>query len=287
MTAILKKELRNYFNTVIGWGFLGFFVLITGYFFVGQNIVTGSLNYNDTLASSLSMFMILIPILTMRLFSEETRQKTNQLLYCSPVSIKSIVAGKFLSAIILFIIGIAITFIFPVMLHQYGDVDWGLTISGTAGYFMIGMCIISVGLFISAITDNQIISATATFVAAFLLLMMDNIASSAPITVMSSLIFVAVIIIAVSLVIYNSTKNLIVSAVFAVIGCVIAVGVYLYNQNFYDGLIINVLGWFSILNRYENFYIGIVSVSDIVYYITFTFAFLYLSVNVIEKRRWN
>ncbi len=287
MTAILKKEIRNYFNTVIGWGFLGFFVLISAYFFVAQNIVTGSLNYNDTLASSLSMFMILMPVLTMRLFAEEKRQKTDQLLYCSPVTVKSIVAGKFISAVILFLIGIIITFIFPVMLNQFGDVDWGLTFTGVLGYFLLGVCIISVGIFISAMTDNQIIAAIVAFAAAFLLLMMDNIAGSAPVTVMSSVVFAVIIAAIIALVIYNSTKNIYMSLFVLVIGCVIIGVMYLINPNFYDGLIFNVLSWFSILNRYENFYIGIISVSDVVYYITFIFAFLYLSVNVIEKRRWS
>lgn len=287
MTAILKKEFKNYFNTVIGWGFLGFFVLITGYFFVGQNIITGSMNYNDTLASSLSMFMILMPILTMRLFAEEKRQKTDQLLYCSPMTVGSIVAGKFLSAFILFLIGIVITMIFPFMLNQYGDVDVGLTISGIMGYILLGMCFISIGIFISAITDNQLISAISSFGVIFILLMMDNISSAIPITAMASLIFAVVIILAISLIIYNSTKSIAISMCVLIIGALIAGTTYVLKPNIYDGLIVNVLSWFSVLNRYESFYIGIVSVSDAVYYITFTFAFLYLSVNVIEKRRWS
>lgn len=287
MTAIFKKEIKNYFNTVIGWGFLGFFVLISAYFFVAQNIVTGSLNYNDTLASSLSMFMILMPLLTMRLFSEEKRQKTDQLLYCSPISVKSIVAGKFMSAVILFLIAIAITFVFPAMLDQQGDIDWGLTFSGFLGYFLLGVCIISVGIFISALTDNQIIAAISAFAVTFLLLMMDNIAGSAPINVMSSVIFAAVIITLIAAVIYNSTKNIYAALAVLIIGYAAEAALYFVNPNLYDGLIIKVLSWFSILNRYENFYIGIISVSDAVYYITFTFAFLYLSVNVIEKRRWS
>lgn len=287
MTAIIKKELRNYFNTVIGWGFLGFFVLITGYFFVAQNVVSGYLNYNDTLASSLSMFMILMPMLTMRLFSEEKRQKTDQLLYSSPVSVGSIVIGKFLSAMILFLIGIIITIIFPVMLNQQGDIDFGMTFAGFLGYFLLGVCIISVGIFVSTIAENQIISAISAFGATFLLLMMDNIADSAPVTVMSSLVFAAVVVVLISLVIYNATKNIFVSAVFIIIFLIIEVVIYFVKADFYDALIANVLSWFSVLNRYENFYIGVISVSDIVYYITFTAAFLYLSVNVIEKRRWS
>ncbi len=287
MTAILKKELKNYFHTVIGWGFLGFFVLITGYFFVGQNIVTGDMNYNNTLAGSLSMFMILMPVLTMRLFSEERKQKTDQLLYCSPVSVRKIVTGKFLSAVILFMLGILITLVFPFMLNGYGNVDWGLTFAGIIGYFLLGICIISTGIFISALTDNQIISAIAAFGVTFLLLMMDNISSSVPVSVSASLVFAGILILILSFVVYAGTKNITVAASCGIICLVIAVVIYIADANLYDGLIVKILSWFSVLNRYESFYIGIISVSDIVYYITFTAAFLYLSVNVIEKRRWN
>lgn len=287
MSAIFKKEIKSYFNTVIGWGFLGFFVLITAYFFVGENVVAGNMDYNNTLASSLSMFMILIPILTMRLFSEEKKQKTDQLLYCSPVKIQSIVIGKFLSATVLFLIGIVITLVFPIILNQYGDVDFGLLFTGIVGYFLLGMCFISVGIFISSITENQIIAAISTFASVFLLLMMDNISSAIPITLSASLVFAGIIIIGISIIVYSSTKNKIAALTFAILGIAIATGIYFAKPDLYDGLIAKALGWFSVLNRYESFYIGIISISDVIYYITFTFAFLYLSVNVIEKRRWN
>ncbi|MGN1317828.1 MAG: ABC transporter permease, partial [Lachnospirales bacterium] len=244
------------------------------------------IDYNDTLASSISMFMILMPVLTMRLFAEEKRQKTDQLLYTSPVSIYSVVFGKFLAASILFLIGIIITFIFPLMLNSFGNIDFGLTFACFLGYFLLGMCFISLGIFISAITSNQLISAIASFGIIFLMLMMDNISSAVPISVLSSLIFVGILILMLSFIIYNSIKNVIFTILTALILFIIEIAIYFVNPNLYDGFIVNLLSWFSVLNRYESFYIGIISVSDVVYYITFTFAFLYLSVVVIEKRRW-
>ncbi|MDO5387740.1 MAG: ABC-2 transporter permease [Clostridia bacterium] len=287
MLSIYKKELRNYFTTITGYGFLGFLVLITGYFFISQNIISRNANYNDALAGSMIMFLILIPVLTMRLFAEESRQKTDQLLFSAPIKVPDIVGGKFLSALTLYFIGIAITLIFPFMLSRLGEPDWGTTIVGLLGYFMMGGCLISVGLFISVLTDNQIVAAAATFAAVFLLLMMDNISSSAPITVASSIIFIVVIILALALLIYSSTKNFPLAGIFSLM-CFVATGVfYLFKPNLFDGVIVSVLGWFSVLNRFENFYMGIISISDIIYYITFSIAFLYLTVNVIEKRRWS
>lgn len=287
MLSIFKKELRTYFNTITGYGFLGFFVLITGYFFVSQNIVSANANYNETLAGSMIMFLILVPVITMRLFAEEARQKTDQLLFSSPIKITDIVGGKFLAAVVLFLVGLVITLIFPIILSRFGEIDWGMTLIGLLGYFMMGACLISVGLFISVLTDNQIVAAAATFAVVFLLLMMDNISSSAPISVAASLIFVIILILAIAFILYNSTKNISVAGIFVLLGFVITGGLYLFKPNLFDGVIVSTLGWFSVLNRFENFYMGVISISDVVYYITFSLAFLYITVSVIEKRRWS
>ena len=95
----------------------------------------------------------------MRLFAEEARQKTDQLLYSAPINVTDIVAGKFFAAVLLFLIGLCITFTFPAVLSLFGDIDWGMTLVGLLGYFMMGACLISVGIFISVLTDNQIVAA--------------------------------------------------------------------------------------------------------------------------------
>jgi ABC-2 type transport system permease protein len=287
MSAVFLKELKNYFRTTTGYIFLGLFVLITGYFFVSQSIISLSPIYNDTLTGSLIMFLILIPVLTMRSFAEESRQKTDQLLLCSPVKITDIVVGKFLSALALYLIGIAITCIYPILLNTLCDVDFGMTAVGLLGYFLLGMCFIAVGIFISVLTDNQIVAAASTFAVIFLLLMMDNLSSSAPLTMLASLIFVAFIVLIISGVVYSSTRNWGVAAIFALIGFTAMGVVYLAKSSLYDGVIVKVLGWFSVLARFENFYMGIISISDVVYYLTFSAVFLYLTVNTIEKKRWS
>lgn len=292
MYAIYKKEMRQYFSTITGYAFLGFMVLISGYFFVSQNISQGNANYNETLVGSLIMFLILMPVLTMRSFAEESRQKTDQLLFTSPVKVPEIVIAKFLSAVTLYFIGIAITFVFPVVLAQLSaasgtDFDWALTIGGYIGYLLMGSCLISVGIFISVLTDNQIVAAATTFAAIFLLLMIDNITAAAPISTVSSIIFVSVIVAVIGIIAYNSTKQLWITLIIAVLCYAVIAGIYFVKPALYDGVITKTLSWLSVLSRFENFYMGIISLADVVYYITFSAAFLYLTVNVIEKRRWS
>ncbi len=286
MNAVFKKELHTYFNTLSGYVFLGFFVLINAYFFSQINIGGGNSDYSSTLTYTFSMFLILIPVLTMRLFAEEVRQRTDQLLYTSPISVWKIVFGKFFAAASVFLIGTAVTALFPVIMSYYGEVNFTQTFSCFLGYFLLGAALISVGLFISVLTDNQIIAAVGTFAAVFFILMMDGIIKSMPDDPFSSAVFTAMVIIFISFVLYSGTKNIIVSVIFSVICIVAEAGVYLYDNSVFESLIAKTLEWFSVVNHFESFYMGIFKLSDIVYYSSFIFVFLYVTVNTIEKRRW-
>lgn len=286
MYAIFKKELRTYFTTLTGFIFLGFFVLVSGFYFSVINILSGEPLYNNTIAGTIIMFLILVPVTTMRLFAEEVRQKTDQLLFTSPVSIYKIVLGKFFAAAALYLIGIIITCRFPLILSRFGEIPVKATIGGLLGYFLMCCCFISIGIFISVLTENQIIAAVATFAAMFFIFMIDGIASSMPADALSSVIFVAIIVIGIAFIVYNSTKNIYAGIIVGILGLAATAVTYFVNSVLFDGIIVKVLGWFSILSRFDNFCFGVFQISDIVYYITFCIAFLYFTVNAIEKRRW-
>ncbi len=286
MAAIFKKEIRTYFTTMTGYVFLGFFLLITGFYFSISCVFGGSSNFVNVLSATLIALLVLIPVLTMRLFSEEARQKTDQLLFTSPVSIPQIVLGKFFASALLFFIGIMITSVYAVILSRFGEVSFAQTLTGIIGYFLMGCCFISVGLFVSVLTNNQIIAAVGTFAAMFFIFMIDSIAALVPASTSANIKFIALIILIIAFLIYNSTKNIYVSLIFAVLSAGAVAIIYFINSLAFDGIITKVLGWFSVLSRFDNFNMGIFDVSDIIYYLTFSAAFLYLSINSIEKRRW-
>jgi ABC-2 type transport system permease protein len=286
MTAIFKKEMRNYFTQMIGYLFLAFFLLITGIYFTMICVYSQSPAFYQVLSGITNFFFILIPALTMRLFSEETRHKTDQLLFTSPLSVGQIVVGKFLSALCLFAITIVVSFIFPLMIAPYGVLPMSQIVGAYLGYFLLGMSIISVGLFISVLTNNQIIAAVGTFAAVFAMYIMDSISSVMPTDTLSSMVFVAALIIAAAGVFYSSTKNILASLVVGGVGVVIAAVLYLINPLAYDGIIVKVLQWLSVYVRFGEIASGILNLADIVYYLAFTVLFIYLTVNVIEKRRW-
>jgi ABC-2 type transport system permease protein len=296
MSAIMKKEMRGYFNSWIGYVFLFILVALVAVFFALINLYSMSANFQDALGNIPIFCLILVPVLTMRIFAEEARQKTDQLLYTSPVTVPSIVMAKFLSAFILALIGLAITGLFAVMIMPYGKLPGPQIMTSYLGYALLFAAFISVGMFISACTDNQIIAAVVSFFVLMFLYIMDGIASYISNIVTStstgsssglvSLVFVAVVIAVLAYIIYDSTKNFYVSLSVAVILLAAAIVVYIVKSSAFDGLLVKVVNWFSIMTRFDNFSNGILSISDIIYYISFTGAFIYLTINTIEKRRW-
>lgn len=286
MLPIIKKEVRTYFNSLTGYIFLLFLVLLTAVYFVIVNIAGASSSYQSVLSGTSIMFLILIPTLTMRLFAEEIRQKTDQLLYTSPITVGQIVIGKYLSALFLFLIGMAITILFPLMLSRFGTVPTPQIAGAFLGFTLLGACFIAVGIFISALTDNQIIAAVVTFAVLFIFFIMEGLTGSMPIDRVTSTIFVGLLVLILSYIVWDSTKNIAAAVITAVICAIAMSAAYLINNFVFDGAIVKVLNWFSLLSRFNNFYKGVLNVSDIVYYITFSIAFIYLTINVIEKRRW-
>ena len=286
MIPIIKKEMRTYFNSMVGYIVLAGFVLFTGFYYALYCVRGLYPDYSIVLQSTSIVFLIVIPIITMRLFAEEMRQKTDQLLYTAPLKIEAIVFGKFLSAFLFFIIGMAITVLFPVIISFFGTLP-AAQITGTfVGYILLGAAFISIGLFISVLTDNQIIAAFGTFGVLFLLFMIDGIKDLIPLDTVSSLIFVGVLILGFGFVVYDSTRSIFAGVIVAVCGLAVIAGMYMVNPLFFDGAMVRTIGWISLLARFNNFGMGILNVSDIVYYVTFAAAFIYLTINVIEKRRW-
>jgi len=286
MIAIYKKEMLAYFTHMMGYVFLAFMLLIVGIWFVAANVMNLDANFHMALANTTFFFFMLIPVLTMRIFSEEARQKTDQLLFTSPLSVVQIVVGKFLAATTLFVLATGITVVLPVILNNYASLPVSHIVGTYIGFLLVGAACISVGVFVSVLTDNQIIAAVITVASIFVMFIMNVIAMSMPTGTFASFMFVLFVILAVIAIWYNATRKIIATIIFAVIAFAIAGGLYLMNNLIYDGIIVRVLLWFSIFARFDNFSQGVLNVSDIVYYVSFSVLFVYLTVNVIEKRRW-
>ncbi|WP_240420069.1 ABC transporter permease [Paenibacillus periandrae] len=286
MTSIIKKELRTYFTTMSGYIFLTFLLLLSAVYFVIGNISAQSADFSGVLTSIAVYYLFLIPILTMRLFAEEAKLKTDQLLYTSPLSITDITIGKFIAASIVLCIGTVLTFIFPILLLLFSDINLMLIVVSYLGFILFGLSLISVGMFVSSLTENQIIAAVITFATVFLFFIMDGLAKALPADKMSSLFFITAIIGIFGFIVYDSTKNKAVAVCITLLFIAVEVVLFFIKPTLFEGTIAYVLQWFSVFNRFTNFQRGVLHVSDIIYNLTFFIAFTYLTINGIEKRRW-
>jgi len=190
IAAIAQREVNAYFVSPIGYVLIGFFALLFGWFFyvplaffiqqssqMGMN-PTQALNINQmlvgpTLMNTTVIFLFLFPLITMRTYSEEKRSGTIELLLTSPVTDVEIIIGKFLGAMLLYAAMLAVTLLHMAILFIFGDPEWKPIATGYLGLLLMGGCFLSLGLFISSLTKNQIVAAMATF-AVFLMLWVIN-----------------------------------------------------------------------------------------------------------------
>lgn len=287
MLAVFKRELRSYFNTPIGYIFMGAFLGIGGIFFALINLFGRSPDFTSTLGNITFIFLLTVPILTMRLLSEDRNKKTDQLLLTSPLSLSGIVLGKYFAAVFVFLASLLITALYPLVISLYGVLAGWEIFGSYIGFFLMGAAFISVGLFISSLTENQLIAAILTFVALLMNYLIDGLMQIVPTSTTSGIIFVALVMLALAALIYTSTKNAYIGLLWVLVGggAIALVGVL--NASLYEGLIVKVLSWVSLLDRYNEFSLGILSLSPIIYYLTFSAIFVFLTVRTQEKRRWS
>jgi ABC-2 type transport system permease protein len=192
MLAIMKRELKAYFASPIGYVFVGLLILLAGILSASTNLLGRDSDYASVLGSISYVLLFAVPVLTMRLLAEETRNRTDQLLLTSPLGVVGIVLGKYLAAELLFLIAILLTFVYPMIMSYY--TPGGLALAEVAGAYLglilLGSSLIAIGLFVSSLTDNQLVSAIGTFAVLLIIWLLDLVLKNLP----SSAGFVAVVL---------------------------------------------------------------------------------------------
>lgn len=177
MFAIYKRELKSFFHSMTGWLFVAAVVFLTGIYFFAINLLSGYSSVANTVASSAFIYVLTIPILTMRILSEERKQKIDQLTLTAPVSVGKIVLGKYLAMATVLLLPMLLVACFPLILSSFGTVAFAQDYTAIAGFLLYGLAAIAMGLFISSITESQVIAAIISFAAMFATYMMSGIVS--------------------------------------------------------------------------------------------------------------
>lgn len=176
MFAVFKRELKSYFTTAIGYTFLAIFWFFSGFYFLGGVILQNTTDMSIMFESLFIVVMLLIPILTMRLFSEEYKENTYKLLFSSPIKLRSIVLGKYFAALILYIIACSITILYALVVAIIASVSFFVLLGSILGLLLLGMALISIGIFVSTLTESQVVSAILAFGLFLLFMYLDSFA---------------------------------------------------------------------------------------------------------------
>ena len=287
MTAIYKRELKSYLTSMVGYLFIFFVLVLTGVYFSAYQLSAAYPKFETTLSAVTFVFLIGVPILTMRVLAEERKQKTDQLLLTAPVSVGNIVTGKYLALVTVYAIPILVLCTYPLIMSKFGTVDFGTAYTAILGFFLLGCANIAIGLFMSALTESQVIAAVLTFVLLFAFYMMNGISSFFSKTSMSTCVTFGLLILAAAIIVYTMIKNVLISAAVGVIGEVILVIVYLLKSSIFEGGIQKVLDIFNLSGHFDNFTNNIFDIKGIVYFLSVIAVCLFLTMQSILKRRWN
>ncbi len=234
MGAVFRREVLAYFTTPIGYIFLALFYAGSGLFFNMTALSSGSTDLAYIFTLLIYVLLVAVPILTMRTLSEEKNQRTDQCLLTAPISLGGLVIGKFLAAFLIYLLAVAITFVYAVVVSAFAKPDWLVVMGNILGLLLLGSAFISIGMFVSSLTENQIVSAIISFAVMLICYLLNAIASLVPIDWLSE-----------------------------------------------------VISRLSFVDRYTGFTYGLFDLSNVLFFISATAVFLFLTVRVLEKRRWN
>ena len=192
MRAVFRHELSSYFTGVTGYVFSAFLLLFTGIYTMVYNLQSASVHFEYVLGSMSFVFLIIVPILTMRVLAEERRQKTDQLLYSLPLTMTQVVLGKFAAMLVVFAVPMAVICLYPVVLSAYGNVYLPAAYGAIVGFFFLGMALLAIGMYISSVTESQAVAAGLCFVVMLVNYFLSDLAGFASSTAYSSLAALAV-----------------------------------------------------------------------------------------------
>ena len=233
MSAIFRREVLSYFTSPIGYIFLAAFYASSAVIFSINSLEQGTTQLDNLFAQLMIILIVLIPILTMRTMSEEKKNKTDQCLLTAPVSLFGIVAGKFLAALLIYVLGVAITIVYAIVVSAFSTPDWNVIVGNIVGLILLGAAFIAVGIFCSSFTENQVVSAVTSFIVMIVLYLFSTIGNLIPVEFIS-----------------------------------------------------NIFSRLSFWERYYGFTYGLFDLSNALFFISAVVVFLFLTVRVLEKRRW-
>lgn len=287
MIAVLKHELKSYFHSLTAYVFGAFLLVITGIGAMMYNIQAAVSNFEYVLSFGSIVFVVIVPILTMRSIAEERKQKTDQLLYSLPITTTQIIIGKYLALLAVFALPMVIICYYPLVFSRFGEVYLPTAYGSLFAFFLMGAAWIAVGVFVSSLTENQGFAAGIGVAVILLNYYGVSLSEYVSSTATSSLAAITFLIVAVVLILRNLTKNDLVSFGTGIVLLAALVITYLTGTQRLEGLLPGIMTRLSLFKQFERFVDGIFDLTAVVFFLSVIVFFLFLSVQSLEKRRYN
>lgn len=287
MIAIVKKELRSYFHGMMGWVFFALILLTFGIYTAVLSLSKGYADFSLVPYNAQFVYLIAIPLLTMRSLSEERRAHTDQLLYSSSLSSADIVLGKYLTSVVMLALPLAVCCLYPLVLSGYGRVALGTAYTTMLAFFLLGCALSAIGLFFSAITTNPFVSAAVTFCALLFCYFASDLGSLLSVSILAALLFFSVLALAVAALLRVLTKNWLAAGIaFAVLEAALLL-IYFLAPGLLDGSVAWAFSGVALFAKLESFSNGILDLTALVQYLFLAGLFVFFAIQAVEKRRWS
>lgn len=284
MIAVFKHELRNYFHSFTAYVFGAFLLAIVGIGAMLYNLQAAVSNFEYVLSFGMIIFVVIVPILTMRVIAEERKQKTDQLLYSLPISTVQVIMGKYLALLIVYLIPLLIISIYPIIFAQYGDVYLPTSYGSLAAIFIMGAALVALGVFISSLTDNQGLAAGIGIAAILFNYYSVSLSEYVSSTSVGSIIALTLLALIIGAIVRYLTRNETLGyGVTLVLIAAITVTSFI-DPTVFEGLLPKIMRQLSLFNRFNTFVSGVFDLTAIFYYISVIVFFLFLSVQSMEKK---
>lgn len=287
MIAVLKHELRLYFHSLTAYVFGAFLLAFVGIGAMLYNIQAAVSNFEFVLSFGSLVFVVIVPILTMRVIAEERKQKADQLLYALPITTTQVILGKYLALLVVYLIPLALISLYPLLFAQFGEVYLPTSYGSILAFFVLGAALIALGVFISSLTDNQGFAAGIGIAAILLNYYSVSLSEYISSTAFGSLAALCVLVVLLAMLVKYLTKNETLAYFGAGGLLVLIMGFYMYDPTKFEGLLPQVMADLSLFERFYVFVNGVFDMTAIVYYLTVIIFFLFLAVQSLEKRRYN
>ena len=287
MTAVWKHELKSYFHSLTAYVFGAFLLAFIGFGSMLYNIQAAVSSFELVLSFSTLIFVVIVPILTMRVIAEERRQKTDQLLYSLPITTTQVVLGKYLALLAVYLIPLAVICVYPLIFAQFGEVYLPTSYGSIFAFFVMGAALMAVGVFLSSLTENQGFAAGITIAVILFNYYSVSLSEYISSTAFGSLIALDVLAILLGFLIRYLTRNEGLAYGVALALVLALAAAFLVDSSLFEGLLPAVMEQLSLFERVNTFVNGVFDVTAIVYYLSVIGFFLLLSVQSMEKRRYN